>query len=123
MQQRGSMKGCQEICSLNQLKKEQTVGFVYRVDGEEQSAFVVFLDDEIYGYKNHCPHLGVELNWQPDQFLTFDGHSILCSMHGAQFRISDGFCHTGPCHGKSLQTVEVAICGENVIICPSDEGQ
>jgi len=101
----------------------KTIGFTYMNGEEEQSAFVVYKDREIYAYQNSCPHVGVELNWIPDQFLSVDGHSIQCSTHGAQFRIKDGFCHLGPCYGKSLERLEVALCDENVIICPSDEEQ
>ena len=109
---------CREICSLNQLKDLKTLGFTYVTDRGEQSAFVVYENGEIYAYQNRCPHVGVELNWQPDQFLSFDGESIQCSMHGAKFRINDGFCHSGPCYGQSLSGLKVAICDETVIICP-----
>ena len=112
---------CQEICELNRLRDLKTVGFTYMQDGVEQSAFLIYEDGEIYAYINRCPHVGVELNWQPDQFLSLDESSIQCSMHGAKFRIKDGFCHSGPCHGQSLQGIRVAICGEIVIICPSNK--
>lgn len=111
----------QVICRLNELKESKTIGFTYMQEGEEQSAFVVYKNGEIHAYENRCPHVGVELNWQPDQFLSFDGHSIQCSLHGALFRLEDGFCHSGPCSGKSLQPLKVAICRENVIICQSNK--
>jgi len=114
---------CQEICSLNRLKAQNTVGFSYMLGGDEQSAFVVYKRGEIYAYQNHCPHLGMELNWQPDQFLSFDNHSIQCSLHGALFRIEDGFCYSGPCCGESLNRLKVVICEGNVIICPPDDQQ
>ena len=117
------MLGCQVICSLNRLKKLKTIGFTYMRDGEEHGAFVVYKGGEICAYQNRCPHVGVELNWQPDQFLSLDGASIQCSMHGALFRIDDGFCHSGPCYGESLKMLKVAICDGNVIICPSDDKQ
>ncbi len=90
-------------------------------EGEEQSAFVVYKSGEVYAYVNRCPHVGVELNWLPDQFLSLDGLSIQCSLHGALFRLEDGFCRSGPCNGESLQSLKVAICGENVIIRKSDK--
>jgi len=111
----------QVICSIAELQKLKTIGFSYIREGEEQSAFVVYEGGEVYAYKNHCPHVGVELNWQADQFLSLDGLSIQCSLHGAQFRLEDGFCHSGPCSGKSLQSLKVAICAENVIIRQTDK--
>lgn len=116
-----SLSEGQVICRLSQLKESKTIGFTYVRDGEEQSAFVVYKNGEIYAYQNHCPHVGVELNWQPDQFLSIDALSIQCSLHGALFRLEDGFCHSGPCSGKSLQPLKVAICGENVIIRQSNK--
>ena len=38
-------------------------------------------------YVNACPHLGVGLDWSPDRFLTEDGAFVVCSTHGALFRI------------------------------------
>lgn len=75
----------QAICRLNELQVSKTVGFSYVRDGEELSAFVVYKNGEIYAYQNRCPHVGVELNWQPDQFLSVDNRSIQCSLHGALF--------------------------------------
>ncbi|HEA26585.1 MAG TPA: Rieske (2Fe-2S) protein [Ectothiorhodospiraceae bacterium] len=109
------------ICTVAELQKSKTIGFSYKREGEEQSAFVVYDGGEVYAYENRCPHVGVELNWQPDQFLSLDGFSIQCSLHGAQFRLEDGFCHSSPCSGKSLQPLKVAICAENVIIRQTDK--
>ena len=115
------LNGSQQICKLGKLKRSKTVGFNYFDKGQKLAGFLIYENGEIYAYKNSCPHVGVELNWQPDQFLSLDGFSIQCSLHGAQFRIEDGFCHSGPCLGKSLKVIKVAICGENVIICTSDK--
>jgi nitrite reductase/ring-hydroxylating ferredoxin subunit len=30
---------------------------------------------------------------------------LLCANHGALFRVEDGFCLRGPCHGQSLKQV------------------
>lgn len=67
-------------------------------------------------YRNQCPHTGGPMDWVPGQFLTEDGGLIQCSLHGALFRIGDGFCVSGPCAGASLVPVQVEIQGNDVFI-------
>lgn len=71
--------------------------------------FVVRQGDEIYAYQNFCVHVGHQLNWMPDGFLSKDESSILCASHGAQYEIDTGLCFAGPCRGKSLRTVDVEV--------------
>lgn len=63
----------------------------------------------IYVYQNSCPHLGIQLEWQADEFLDGDSSMIQCSSHGALFRIEDGECLLGPCLGQSLIAIDFAI--------------
>jgi nitrite reductase/ring-hydroxylating ferredoxin subunit len=44
---------------------------------------------------------------QDDQFLSDDGRFIVCSTHGALFRIEDGHCLDGPCIGQALERVRI----------------
>ncbi len=71
--------------------------------------FVVRHGDKIYAYQNFCKHVGHQLNWMPDSFLTKDHSAILCASHGAQYEIDTGLCFRGPCIGKSLTVVDVEI--------------
>lgn len=64
--------------------------------------FLLKQQDHIRAYLNNCPHLGIPLNWQPDEFLSIDGTHIQCSTHGALFTLDDGHCITGPCTGQAL---------------------
>jgi nitrite reductase/ring-hydroxylating ferredoxin subunit len=73
--------------------------------------FLVQHDDQIYAYENRCPHTGINLNWQPGQFLDITNQLLQCSTHGALFRIHDGYCIRGPCAGSSL--VPLALAFEN----------
>jgi nitrite reductase/ring-hydroxylating ferredoxin subunit len=79
----------------------------FEIDGH--SLLVIRRDGHIYAYRNSCPHLGIELNWVPDQFLDRAGDLIQCSTHGALFRIEDGSCIAGPCRGKHLQAIRCAV--------------
>lgn len=60
-------------------------------------------------YWNDCPHLNTTLDWAPDKFLTWDKRMILCATHGAQFRIADGYCVSGPCAGQSLVPLPLSV--------------
>lgn len=71
------------------------------------AAFIVQFDGELHAFVNRCPHLGVELNWLPDQFLESGGDLIICSTHGALFRIDNGLCITGPCQGDHLTRLPI----------------
>jgi nitrite reductase/ring-hydroxylating ferredoxin subunit len=63
----------------------------------------------VYAYVNACPHLGTPLETFPGKFLDYSGRRLLCSTHGASFRIEDGFCLRGPCAGRSLVAVPVEV--------------
>lgn len=78
--------------------------------------FVVHHQDNYYAYENRCPHVGVELNWQPDVFLNIEQTHIQCSTHGAQFRINDGLCEWGPCVGQSLHPLTLKIQNGNLFL-------
>jgi nitrite reductase/ring-hydroxylating ferredoxin subunit len=70
-----------------------------------QGFFAVRRQHSIHVYRNSCPHLGIELEWQPDRFLDATGDFIQCSTHGALFLIGSGECISGPCQGQSLKAV------------------
>jgi nitrite reductase/ring-hydroxylating ferredoxin subunit len=73
---------------------------------------VVKVADGVRGYINRCPHAGHALDLRPQQFLTADRTLILCSSHGALFEKSTGYCVAGPCAGRSLTPVPLAVqCG------------
>ena len=68
--------------------------------------FAVKKDGAVFIYRNSCPHLGIELEWNEHDFLDPGGTLIQCSTHGALFIIEDGRCVAGPCQGQYLQKVE-----------------
>lgn len=61
----------------------------------------------LYAYENRCPHQGTPLETFPDKFLNSDGSLLICSTHGARFRVEDGVCISGPCKGERLRRVDV----------------
>lgn len=57
----------------------------------------------LYAYENRCPHQGTPLETFPDKFLNADGSLLICTTHGARFRVEDGVCVSGPCKGDKLR--------------------
>ncbi|WP_019530754.1 Rieske (2Fe-2S) protein [Dasania marina] len=94
-----------KLCHIDDIPEDSSKGFEYN----DHSLFAVKKDGQLFIYKNSCPHLGVELNWQEDQFLDIDNTLIQCSTHGALFIIEDGQCVAGPCLGEQLQTISYTI--------------
>jgi nitrite reductase/ring-hydroxylating ferredoxin subunit len=90
------------LCHSNSIAEGKSKGFQLG----ERFIFAVKKHDRIYLYENVCPHLGIQLEWQPDEFLDIEASMIQCSSHGALFRIEDGECLLGPCQGQSLIAVD-----------------
>lgn len=80
------------------------------------SLFLVRLGEQVYAYRNSCPHTGINLEWLPDRFLSHDGEFILCSLHGALFTLSEGKCIYGPCSGQFLQPVDIHIQDRDIYL-------
>ena len=104
------------LCRLADLPDGDSKGFDRGDGAEPREVFVVREGRRLYGYVNSCPHLGTPLEFQPDRFLSADGSHILCSTHGALFRIEDGYCLAGPCAGRSLEAVALALDAEDRVL-------
>lgn len=97
------------LCPLADIPAEGAIGFKIDTPNGARDIFVVRRADTCYAYLNSCPHTGVSLDWQPNQFLDSDGALIQCSTHGALFRIEDGLCIYGPCVNRSLTAIRTEI--------------
>lgn len=86
------------LCHSSALIEGASLGF--KQDGA--SVFVVRRAGQVYAYKNRCPHRGVPLEWQPNQFLDPSASLIQCATHAALFLIESGECVAGPCAGQFL---------------------
>ncbi len=58
----------------------------------------------------------------PDRFLDTKKQNILCSTHGARFRVEDGFCTSGPCYGEFLEAVRAQVNDQDQVLVPEDAG-
>jgi nitrite reductase/ring-hydroxylating ferredoxin subunit len=77
-------------------------------EGLAQRYVLLVRKNGLFAYVNSCPHQGTPLETFVDRFFTADGKFLLCSTHGAQFRIEDGLCIYGPCLGKHLAPLAIS---------------
>ncbi|MES9854150.1 MAG: Rieske 2Fe-2S domain-containing protein [Candidatus Thiodiazotropha sp. L084R] len=104
------------VCELSELCDPGSRGFSIELNGETLEFLLVRKGLQVYAYQNHCPHTGINLEWQPDQFLDLSNSFIQCATHGALFRIEDGYCLRGPCAGDRLHAIPVGIENGQVLI-------
>ena len=91
-----------KLCDLSEIEPDTSKGFELETG---EALFVVEHDGAYFCYRNKCPHLGVELNYEEDRFLDMEGALIQCSTHAALFLINSGECVAGPCQGKFLEPI------------------
>jgi len=107
----------QLICASETLAEGGTgVRFALRSHAGEEKGFAVRHGGVVCAYVNRCPHVGTELDWQPAEFFDVSGLYLVCSTHGALFEPRTGFCVAGPCHGASLEPLEVRERGGQVLL-------
>jgi nitrite reductase/ring-hydroxylating ferredoxin subunit len=97
------------LCALEALADPGARNFVLELRAGFFHGFVVRRGGEVFGYVDRCPHAGFPLAQELDRYLTRDGELILCSWHGALFRIDDGECLGGPCAGQRLSPWPVKV--------------
>ncbi|HET8611137.1 MAG TPA: Rieske (2Fe-2S) protein [Sphingomonas sp.] len=76
--------------------------FVIQMRAGRFHGFVMRRGNEVFGYVDRCPHAGLPLAQQLDDYLAPDGAHIVCSWHGAVFAVENGACLGGPCAGAAL---------------------
>jgi nitrite reductase/ring-hydroxylating ferredoxin subunit len=104
------------LCDTRDLPEGHSKSVTLTREDAAFEIFVVQYRGQFYAYENHCPHTGITLNWQPDQFLDFAGQRIQCATHGALFRITDGLCEWGPCIGKHLRPLVIEERDEQLVL-------
>ena len=102
----------QPVCAASELEEDQARGV--EIDGK--SIVLVKKDGQVHAYVNWCPHLGIELNFMPDQFLDSDNAFLMCANHGALFEIDSGHCLSGPCSGDALMKIDVVVEGDQILL-------
>ncbi len=109
------------ICSLNDIPSKKARGFSLMVvddNGEQQPLplIVVRWGRQVFGYVNKCPHDGVNLDWERQQFLDPNGLRLMCGKHGSLFEIGTGNCVDGPCKGQGLTPVALTVLDGDICV-------
>lgn len=109
------------ICSLNDIPSRKARGFQLMSvldDGTRRplSIIVVRWGKQVFGYVNRCPHDGVNLDWERNQFLDPNGLRLMCGKHGALFELGTGACVDGPCKGKALKPVALEVLEDDICV-------
>lgn len=102
------------LCAPDELAEGRSRGFA--LDGDK--LFAVRKDGQVYVYRNRCPHRGIALEWQADQFLDASASLIQCATHGALFLIDSGECVAGPCAGQSLTALPCTETADGIWVTP-----
>ncbi len=97
------------LCALDEIADPGAKGFRFREGDFLFQGVVVRRGAAVRGYVDRCPHAGTPLALIGDRFLTREGDRILCSTHGALFRLEDGVCVAGPCVGERLAVWAVVV--------------
>lgn len=97
------------LCRLDEIPDGTARGFDWPKGEVKVKILVARKGDRVFGYRNACPHVGVPLEMDPDDFMSLDGRFLQCSTHGAQFRVEDGMCIIGPCAGRPLRSVPLTV--------------
>lgn len=98
------MSGRRALCLADAIAEGEVRGFP-PMPGGLTGLVALRRAGRLHVYVNACPHLGLPLEMVPDQFLDADGRYLVCSAHGARFRLEDGRCVSGPCSGEALESV------------------
>ncbi len=109
------------LARLDEIPDGEARGFRVHRGEREWRLFAVRRGDAVSLYVNRCPVVGTPLDWAPDAFLDRQGRHIVCSTHGALFRIEDGYCLAGPCAGDALEAVPFALRDGVVVAWPDGD--
>jgi 3-phenylpropionate/trans-cinnamate dioxygenase ferredoxin subunit len=86
-----------------------------RVELEDKEILLCHHDGEIYALDYYCSHDRLSLEGG-----TFEGDTIVCPYHGAEFCLKNGEVRAGPAW-EAIDTYPVKIDAELILIAESDQ--
>jgi nitrite reductase/ring-hydroxylating ferredoxin subunit len=104
------------LCILHDLENTGARGITFGQPPDVREIVVVQTPCGVAAYANRCPHMYSTLETFPDRFLDEDREHLVCSTHGARFRVADGLCVAGPCKGDNLERVDVVVDGSEILL-------
>ena len=106
----------QFLCNLADLDHSGAYGLTKTINGKPFEVLLVKNSSatnqgkSVLAYHNSCPHQQMPLETFEHEFLDKQNPSLLvCSTHGARFRLSDGHCISGPSKGQALTPLDTTI--------------
>ena len=117
------MTAAVRLCALGEVPEDGTNGFLVETERGRFGAMVIRRRGELFVYVNSCPHVGAPLDLRPGQFLNVERSHIICTTHGALFRINDGYCVSGPCAGAHLIALDHEVRAGEVFIALPERSQ
>jgi len=67
------------------------------------SLVVVRRGEKVVAYENDCPHARQPMERPDGRVVLIERRYLVCSAHGASFRIEDGHCVGGPAKGAPIR--------------------
>lgn len=104
------------LCELAAIADGGALALEAELEGHAQPVVLVRRGEEVWGYRNRCPHFSVPLDYRPGEFCTYRGQVLMCAHHSAMFRFEDGHCIEGPCEGSRLEAVPVKVVEGRVVL-------
>ena len=104
------------LCRLDEIPSTGAKGFEFFNGDTPFRGFVARRGEQVFGYVDVCPHAGWPLAVNDARRLTKDGLYLLCTGHGALFRVEDGACVAGPCERRSLEPWPVIVRNGAVVV-------
>ena len=109
------------ICSMSDIPSRKARGFQLMTVADDGTKspwpiIVVRWGRQVFGYVNKCPHNGVNLDWERNQFLDPNGTRLLCGKHGSLFDIGTGACVDGPCNGQGLAPIALTVIDDDICV-------
>ena len=106
----------QFICKFSEIDDLSSKSFNIKIKRKMTDIFLIRKDNQVFAYKNICPHAQAPLEWNPDEFLDENRENIICAMHGAKFTIEQGACTGGPCDGVGLSAVDIEVSDGDILL-------
>lgn len=109
-----------KICAASELSENKSIKFIIPGNKFDRDGFVIHKDGKLHAYYNECPHIGIALDWNDNDFFSLDLKSLVCKNHGAEFVPQSGKCTAGPCVGANLKPIDVMIENNEVFAITVD---
>lgn len=103
------------LCRVDDIEDGGALAIEAPLAGGDGSLVAVRKGQEVWVYRNSCPHFSVRLDYRPGQFCTYKGNLLMCAHHSAMFRFEDGQCIDGPCRGAALERIAARVFEGDVI--------